>query len=1061
MMLLMMLLTTVTAWAAENTTFPLTNGQTWTNTTTNTQYTVSGEAGNWTLTVSVADPSVNDGKGYIANQAFMDKNIGDVKTIAIDAGITSIGEKALRTYPRNFTTVTFAENSQLTTIAKGAFESCENLTSINLGDCLMLESIGDGAFYNCTGLTTLDLSGCTLLTSIGEVAFAYCSNLTITILKGLTIGSSAFYNVKEVNQVDITLDGLTYNETDDCYDIGSLTELQAFLTYANDVGHTSQCKNLTFRLTDNIDMTEQTYTPIPMFIGTFNGNSKTITGLAGSNGLFECIEKGGSVTDLTLSGVSISSESSLVGAIAGTCVGVIERCHVTGSVSGQYGVGGIAGYLIMNSTTDTTNPHISGCTFSGTVTGTRQYVGGICGHGYRAIQNCTVSGSTIAGDHYVGGIMGGYVEGAPADYDISGCTVAGVTVAANYSYGLIMGYVHPNVSANIHDNEIYYSVEAGEGVTIAYQSGDKTTIGGKDYYKTGATLTLGHTDREGYVFGGYETTPADIIVNGTLTMPESNVTVNATWADPDDISVNAAGNEFTIYTAAGWNVFCDLLAANDGKTYFSGKTVKLGDDIEVTRMAGSSGHDFTGTFDGQGHTLTVDYGTEESPINEQYAAPFRYVDGATIQNLIVDGTIISDNYRAAGFIGETGETTSHITNCVSSSTISGGRYIGGFSIGGNVEIESCVFNGKINGSEKSGGFVGYSNSKLKITNCLFAPKEGSSISGGTFYFNGGGEITPENCYYTEALGTVQGEKGILLFDSGVPATANEDVISRCNGQQYDVKLQGRTLYKDGSWNTLCLPFTVSSFSFLDGFIFGGAEVRELDTDGKYNADYEKYDAEDASLNEADFPYQTGHLADGTMHIYFEQAGNIIAHWPYIIKWNRPDNYVPYDPANPTAWEWANPADRDIVNPVFTNVMVSYEEPREHTSWEDGSQFGNLTFVGTGNAPVDIYTEEKTNLYLGADNKLYYPWSEGMTEFYVGPFRAYFRLNNGLSCGDPDSGVRGFNINYGGEQTGILSTTNLTNFTNNADWYSLDGRKLQGKPTKKGLYINNGKAVVIK
>jgi hypothetical protein len=47
-------------------------------------------------------------------------------------------------------------------------------------------------------------------------------------------------------------------------------------------------------------------------------------------------------------------------------------------------------------------------------------------------------------------------------------------------------------------------------------------------------------------------------------------------------------------------------------------------------------------------------------------------------------------------------------------------------------------------------------------------------------------------------------------------------------------------------------------------------------------------------------------------------------------------------------------------------------------------------------------------------------------------------------------------------TGIIPTTNFTNYTNSDDaWYSLDGRKPNGKPTKKGLYINHGKKVVIK
>ena len=95
-LLLLMLLTTVTAWAEENTNFPLTSGQTWTNATTNTKYTVSGEAGNLTLTASVADANVNDGKGTIADQAFNYCNLTGVKSIVINEGITTLSIKYQR-----------------------------------------------------------------------------------------------------------------------------------------------------------------------------------------------------------------------------------------------------------------------------------------------------------------------------------------------------------------------------------------------------------------------------------------------------------------------------------------------------------------------------------------------------------------------------------------------------------------------------------------------------------------------------------------------------------------------------------------------------------------------------------------------------------------------------------------------------------------------------------------------------------------------------------------------------------------------------------------------------
>ncbi len=266
----------------------------------------------------------------------------------------------------------------------------------------------------------------------------------------------------------------------------------------------------------------------------------------------------------------------------------------------------------------------------------------------------------------------------------------------------------------------------------------------------------------------------------------------------DDFSVNDAGTEYTIHTADGWGVFCDLLAET-ATGYFSGKTVKLGDNIAVSRIAGSDGHQFTGTFDGDGKTLTVNYANTD---NNTRTAPFSYVDGATIQNLIVGGTISGTAYRAAGIIGETVNATSHITNCVSSVDISSGRYTGGFSIGGNVEIEGCMFNGKINGTANSGGFIGYSNSAQVIKNSLFAPQDGSSINGGTFYFNGVVDVAPVNSYYTQALGTAQGKAchsvtagdNVTIDAVALTGTATQYTVSGITAYSGGGLQRGETLY---------------------------------------------------------------------------------------------------------------------------------------------------------------------------------------------------------------------------------------------------------------------------
>jgi hypothetical protein len=135
---------------------------------------------------------------------------------------------------------------------------------------------------------------------------------------------------------------------------------------------------------------------------------------------------------------------------------------------------------------------------------------------------------------------------------------------------------------------------------------------------------------------------------------------------------------------------------------------------------------------------------------------------------------------------------------------------------------------------------------------------------------------------------------------------------------------------------------------------------------------------------------------------------------------------------------------------------------------------NVRFQGTY-SPTVIYSTTNDNLFLGAENKLYWPSTEGYT---LGACRAYFHvdLNGGAAA------VRQFVLNFGddNEQTnGIVEMRNEEGEMRNVNgevrngsavWYTLDGRKVNShlspltshpSPLKKGLYINNGKKVVIK
>jgi hypothetical protein len=148
----------------------------------------------------------------------------------------------------------------------------------------------------------------------------------------------------------------------------------------------------------------------------------------------------------------------------------------------------------------------------------------------------------------------------------------------------------------------------------------------------------------------------------------------------------------------------------------------------------------------------------------------------------------------------------------------------------------------------------------------------------------------------------------------------------------------------------------------------------------------------------------------------------------------------------------------IESPKFTDVNISGGDPTPVT-------FTGGQFVGTY-SPVALPTDNQSNLYLGANNTLYYPSATNNAEgkFYINACRAYFHIEGGAA-------VREFRLNFGEEEsTGISEAASLNDKGQmiNDNWYSIDGRKLDGAGAgpipahlRKGLYINNGRKVVVK
>ena len=238
---------------------------------------------------------------------------------------------------------------------------------------------------------------------------------------------------------------------------------------------------------------------------------------------------------------------------------------------------------------------------------------------------------------------------------------------------------------------------------------------------------------------------------------------------------------------------------------------------------------------------------------------------------------------------------------------------------------------------------------------------------------------------------------LLDNDEGEEFDNQARISDNQNGEAI-VRLRGRTLYKTGIWNTICLPFGLTDFS---GTPLADATVKEL-ASSSYNA------------------------STKTLTLNFATVSEIEAGKPYIVKWASGEN---------------------IENPVFENVVIG-------SATASSAETDYIDFVGCYSIE-SLAAQDRTVLYMGGDSKLYYPGSD----MKVNAFRGFFRLKNGLTAGDLPNSAKAIVLNFGdgGETTSVSSIEHGT--LNIENYYSIDGRRLQGKPTAKGVYIYKGKKVI--
>lgn len=513
------------------------------------------------------------------------------------------------------------------------------------------------------------------------------------------------------------------------------------------------------------------------------------------------------------------------------------------------------------------------------------------------------------------------------------------------------------------------------------------------------------------------------------------------WAQHPEIeglTYNDTGEYYEIPDAAALNALASYV--NDGNTC-NGLTFKVtanitfGTNEDFTPIGYGSeeddGNPFAGTFDGQGFTISDIHYEDEEGVG---VGLFGYLfSPALVKNVVLSNCSFTGNYLVGGIAGsyaganntvpEWGiyncqagdDVTVTATSCVIEGEALDGWYAGGI-VGdlGNATAKDCISAATVSGDEYVGGIAGSISSDASpnsdysgtLTDCYYTGNSVTLTSQDGQYVNDIVGVNGLIEFMDESIVLVENTEGVLnitLLDDDSQATIKNDTRKKnYEGLVVNVTLDGRTLIKDGYWNTLCLPFSVSKF---DDTPLAGAEVRTLSSSS---------------------------FADPQLTINFtDPESSLTANKPYIVKW--------------TTEETTQNA--DIVGPVFNGVTIS-------TGDLDPISTTCVTF--TGNYQSESFTANKKTLYLGAGNALYYPDGERK----MGAFRGYFELAEGYEAGEP------LNTNEQNPSRFVLITNILAKqledkASASSAWFAVDGRRLSSQPTRRGIYVNQGKRVIIK
>ena len=370
-----------------------------------------------------------------------------------------------------------------------------------------------------------------------------------------------------------------------------------------------------------------------------------------------------------------------------------------------------------------------------------------------------------------------------------------------------------------------------------------------------------------------------------------------------------------------WNIFARKVALD----IESDEHYELKNDIEVTMPAGTQDHPFYGWFFGNNKTITVNING-----SGMGTAPFVNINGATIKNLTVKGSVTSSGLHASGLVGIcSGTNPVYILNCGVLANIKGTQYAGGIvGHGGkaNLTMQNSYFGGTINGfSDYAGGLVGWcEDMTMTMRNCLFKGYVATTHGGAKFHpiacKNGNSTVktSVSRTFYVNCAAPTD------LGDNFVPGAAGALAsTSKVEGSEYEVVLADGQTYYAPNYFSQKLYYASSFEDGLDGWtIVNGYTLNDPYSPGPATGRITTSDSNSGSNLFIFFPYnQDQYLispelnSTGRVKLSFFVKGDVSQKVSFQIGYSSTTNSV-------DAFTWASANTYKFADWTFVYVLIS-------------------------------------------------------------------------------------------------------------------------------------------